>query len=445
MEGGQPENPTRTRRTAAPNPPEVSAPGKPAAAQRNPQPRVPLWTKDFALGTLVNFLLMVNYYGLMVVVADYAMKTYGAPASLAGLAASIFIIGALVARLVSGRIMDRVGRKRLLVLGAAFEVAFSLLYLADLGIAPLFAIRLLHGIAYGACSTTIGTIVTALVPHARKGEGVGYYMLSVTLGAAIGPFLGMFLAQNAGYQVLFATTAAVAVVCLAVASLLKAKEAPAETPGRAAAGASGRAPASPAPRRHPRLSNYLEASVLPIGGVCALLFFCYSSLLTFLTPFAQERGLADAASFFFVVYAIATFVTRPFTGRLFDRRGDRVVMVPAFLAFICGMALLATVHRAFALMVAAALLGFGVGTIQASGLALAVRTAPDSRLSLANSTFYILLDVGVGIGPLILGMVQPLWGYQGLFAAMAGVAVVALAAYLAVSRKGAATRRHARR
>ena len=120
-------------------------------------------------------------------------------------------------------------------------------------------------------------------------------------------------------------------------------------------------------------------------------------------------------------------------------------MVPAFLAFICGMALLATVHRAFALMVAAALLGFGVGTIQASGLALAVRTAPDSRLSLANSTFYILLDVGVGIGPLILGMVQPLWGYQGLFAAMAGVAVVALAAYLAVSRKGAATRRSERR
>lgn len=73
------------------------------------------------------------------------------------------------------------------------------------------------------------------------------------------------------------------------------------------------------------------------------------------------------------------------------------------------------------------------------------RTAPDSRLSLANSTFYILLDVGVGIGPLILGMVQPLWGYQGLFAAMAGVAVVALAAYLAVSRKGAATRRSERR
>ena len=50
-----------------------------------------LWTKDFTLGTAVNFLLMVNYYGLMVVVADYAMKTYDAPAATAGLAASIFL------------------------------------------------------------------------------------------------------------------------------------------------------------------------------------------------------------------------------------------------------------------------------------------------------------------------------------------------------------------
>ena len=87
----------------------------------------------------------------------------------------------------------------------------------------------------------------------------------------------------------------------------------------------------------PSLTNYLESSVIPIGAVCALLFFCYSSLLAFLTPFAAENGLETPASFFFVVYAIATFVTRPFTGKLFDRKGDRVVMVPAFVAFIVGM------------------------------------------------------------------------------------------------------------
>lgn len=191
----------------------------------------------------------------------------------------------------------------------------------------------------------------------------------------------------------------------------------------------------------PRLRNYLESSVVPISAVCALLFFCYSSLLAFLTPFAAESGLETPASFFFVVYAIATFVTRPFTGKLFDRKGDRVVMVPAFIAFIVGMGLLATVYQPTAMLIAAALLGFGVGTVQASGLALAVRLAPDDRLSLANSTFYILLDIGVGVGPLLLGIVQPLWGYRGLFEAMSLVAIVALAAYLLVSRKKGTMRR----
>ncbi|WP_080801768.1 MFS transporter [Arabiibacter massiliensis] len=410
------------------------------------QAKAKLWTKDFTLGTAVNFLLMVNYYGLMVVVADFAMKTYGAPPSVAGLAASIFIIGALVARFLAGGLMDRIGRKRLLVAGAVFEVAFSVLYLANLGIAALFALRLAHGIAYGACSTTIGTIVTALVPDSRKGEGVGYYMLSVTLGAAVGPFLGMFLTHNAGFFVLFTVAAGVAALGLLAAAALRVPKpaAPratvdAKARGIARAERDERAGGFRVPR--PRLGSYLERSVIPIGIVCALLFFCYSSLLTFLTPFAAERGLEAPASVFFVVYAIATFVTRPFTGKLFDRKGDRVVMIPAFVAFICGMALLATVHRPPAMLISAALLGFGVGTVQASGLALAVRIAPDDRLSLANSTFYILLDTGVGVGPLLLGLVQPLWGYAGLFTAMAGVAAVALAAYLFVSRRRGAMRR----
>lgn len=428
-----------------------------------------LWTKDFVFGTAINFLLMVNYYGLMVVIADYAMKTYGSPASVAGLAASIFIIGALLARLITGRVVDYIGRKRLLVIGAIFEVIFSVLYLTGLGLAPLFVLRFFHGVSYGACSTTIGTIVTALVPDSRKGEGVGYYMLSVTLGAAVGPFLGMFLTQHAGFMVLFVVAAVVAGVCLLAATQLSVPEAthiqrkPAsekvcsvanpraadsesDTPStHTAASAPATASAHTAPSRKPRLSrphlsNYLERSVIPISAVCAMLFFCYSSLLTFLTPFAAERGLETPASFFFVVYAIATFVTRPFTGKLFDRRGDRIVMIPAFVAFIVGMALLSTAQQAWAMLVAGALLGFGVGTVQASGLAIAVRIAPDSRISLANSTFYVLLDTGVGIGPLLLGIVQPFWGYQGLFMAMAFVALLALLAYLLVSRKGGTMR-----
>lgn len=189
----------------------------------------------------------------------------------------------------------RVGRKRLLIIGAVLEAAFSALYLTGLGLWLLFALRLLHGIAFGTCSTAIGTIVTALVPDNRKGEGVGYYMLSVTLGAAIGPFLGMFLTQNAGFQTLFLVAAAVALACLLAATQLRVPKNPvsAETVARKASDIARderieQAGGFRVPR--PSLTNYLESSVIPIGAVCALLFFCYSSLLAFLTPFAAENG-----------------------------------------------------------------------------------------------------------------------------------------------------------
>ena len=72
-------------------------------------------------------------------------------------------------------------------------------------------------------------------------------------------------------------------------------------------------------------------------------------------------------------------------------------------------------------------------------LAMAVRVTSDARLSVANATFYMLLDVGVGIGPILLGIVAPLLGYANLYLCMAVVGVLALALFLVVAKteKGA--------
>ncbi|MFR3091417.1 MAG: MFS transporter [Eggerthella lenta] len=343
--------------------------------------------------------VMVNYYGLMVVVADYAMKTYDAPAATAGLAASIFVIGALIARLFSGRIMDRVGRKRLLIIGAVLEVAFSALYLTGLGLWLLFALRLLHGIAFGTCSTAIGTIVTALVPDNRIGEGVGYYMLSVTLGAAIRAVSGHVSHAERRIPNVVPRSRRRSSGLLASRHAAARAEKPCIGRNRGPEGERHR------PRRTHRAGGRVpRASSEPdeLPGIQrdphrrrmrAAVLLRYSSLLAFLTPFAAENGLETPASFFFVVYAIATFVTRPFTGKLFDRKGDRVVMVPAFIAFIVGMGLLATVYQPTAMLIAAALLGFGGGTVQARpGSGGAPR--PDDHSS--GELHYILLDIGVG-------------------------------------------------
>lgn len=447
--------------------------------------REPLWTRDFVCGTLVSFALSTNYFMLMVVMTAYALNVYGAPPALAALCASAFIIGTLLSRFISAPLMGLAGRKPLLLVAAILEVGMTALYLVDEPVGVLVGLRFAHGVAYGVCSTTIATMVTAGIPAMRKGEGVGYFMLSSTLGSAIGPFAGILIANHLGYPVLFVV--ACAVVALGVPFVLALNPAPAsrrkESAKKAAlaeasaedaeaaaqigpsaegtrelaassdaeraagvAAAAGGAPSSARARRQAArgagwLLKAVEPKVLPISAVCGLVFFGYSSLLTFLTPYAGEIGLSRAASVFFVAYALAMFLTRPFTGRAFDRRGPAVVMGPAFFAFAAGMLLVAFSSNDWMILGAALLAGYGVGTVQSCGLAMAVNIADDSRLSVANATFYMLLDAGVGIGPLLLGVVVPVIGYQWLYCCMAAVGIVAFVAFVVVLRR-TPSRRH---
>ena len=397
----------------------------PSRCERPAPAPAPLWTRNFIAGTFLNFFIAGNYFMLMVVMTAYALTVYQAPAAVAAFCASAFIVGTLFSRFAAAPMMERFGRLPLLIVGCIAEVALSALYLLNEPVGALIGVRLAHGFSYGVCSTTIATVITSVVPPERKGEGIGYFMLSITLGSAIGPFAGIFLANNFGYPVVFV-----------VASVLVALSIPAALLLRPASSTKVKVAAKV---EHSPLARFVEAGVLPISVVCGLLFFGYSSLLTFLTPYATEIGLARAASMFFVVYALAMFVTRPFTGRAFDRVGPHPVMVPAFVSFALGMVVLAFAANDWMILGAAALLGFGVGTVQSCGLAMAVRVTSDARLSVANATFYMLLDVGVGIGPILLGIVAPLIGYANLYLCMAVVGVLALALFLVVAKteKGA--------
>ncbi|NGM17155.1 MFS transporter [Eggerthellaceae bacterium zg-893] len=466
----------------------AASPAKPAG---KPQP---LWTRSFVFGTLLNFFIAANYFMLMVVMTAYALDVYQAPASAAAFCASAFIVGTLFSRFSSAPLMERFGRTRVLVVGALLEVALTVLYLMNEPIGALIGVRLAHGFSYGMCSTAVATVITSIVPAERKGEGIGYFMLSITLGSAVGPFTGIFLSNNFGYEALFVVASAIValsvpcalVLCIPRKTGAKASPRKADLAAEAAqdalaadavqapderkredaaavsteaeteaapAGSVEAAAEAPAPAHdsarvpstrleeriadkveHSWLSRFVEAGVLPISIVCGLLFFGYSSLLTFLTPYATELGLARAASVFFVAYALAMFLTRPFTGRAFDRVGPHPVMVPAFASFIVGMVLVAFASNDWLLLGAALLLGFGVGTVQSCGLAMAVRVTPDERLSVANATFYMMLDVGVGIGPVLLGLAVPLVGYQALYLGMALVGVCSLALFLVVAR-----------
>lgn len=369
-----------------------------------------LWTKDFLTCSLTNFFLILNFYLLVVTMTLYAMNKFSSSPSQAGLASGIFLIGTLGARLICGSWIERLGRRRMLVTGAILSLAMTILYFAVDNIWQLLVLRFLHGAAYGIASIAIGTIVTSIIPKDRRGEGIGYYTLSITIASAIGPFLGLVLIEHGGFSSIFIVCIISAVLSLANAFFLSVPEV--KLTNELLEEMKGFT-----------WSNLFEFKVIPISIVAAIIYFCYSSVSSFLSPFAKEINLVDPASFFFIVYSVAILISRPFTSRLFDSKGENITMYPAFFVIMIGMAFLSQAHHGVTLLLAGVFLGFGMGVIQSCGLAIAVKLVPQQRLGLANSTYYLFIDAGFGIGPVILGVFIPFTGYRGLYIGMAVVAL----------------------
>ncbi|MBI0576879.1 MFS transporter [Neobacillus cucumis] len=361
-----------------------------------------LWTKDFLIVSAANFFLYFTFYLLMVTITIFASEKFHASPSQAGLASGIFVVGTLIARLFSGRSIDRVGWKKMLYIGFILFLLTTLLYFAVNSLTFLLVNRFLNGAAMGVASTATGTIVAKIIPNARRGEGTGYYALSVTLAAAIGPFLGMFLMQHSSFNMnfivclIFLVMSFVAIFFLNVPKIELSQEQLAKMKGFS-------------------FHHFFEVKAIPISIIGALVGFGYSSILTFLTSYAKEINLVDVGSFFFIVYAVFTLISRPFTGKWFDQKGENFVMYPSFLFFAVALILLSQVHQGIMLLVVGALVGLGYATFSSSAQAISIKVSPKNRMGLATSTFFIFVDGGVGIGPFILGFFVPLIGYRGLY------------------------------
>src|SRR5699024_3348917 len=163
---------------------------------------------------------------------------------------------------------------------------------------------LLHGVAFGVSSTATGTISSSIIPDKRKGEGIGYYALSVTTASAIGPFTGILLNTRFGFEAIFVVWLIVIVIGFVFSLLIKGltKTDTLEDDDDSSTKC---------------INAYIQKEALPISFVVIFVGIAYSSVLSFLTVYTEQINLATASSFFFIIYAVSTFVTRPFTGKIY--------------------------------------------------------------------------------------------------------------------------------
>lgn len=383
-----------------------------------------LWTKDFLFDTIINFILYMIYYLLMVNITVFATDKLHTSLSEAGLVSGIFVLGILVARLLAGKWIEVLGRRKVLFAGVIFFFIVTLLYFVANNVILLYIIRFLHGVGFGVAATATGTIITSIIPSTRRGEGVNYFALSTSLASAIGPFLGMFFHQIAGFNFIFTFCTILLGINVILSFFLNVEEIKlTEEQLERIKGF--------------KIESFIEFKALPISIVGIIVGLCYSSVLSFLDAYASAINLAEAGTFFFVVYASTVTITRPFTGIMFDKKGENSVMYPCYIFLALGLLLLSQTHQGWVLLLAGAFIGLGYGTFFSNGQAVSIKVSPPHRMALATSTYFLFLDFGLGIGPFLLGFLRPLVGFQGIYIVTACMAIVCFFLYYAVHGRNA--------
>lgn len=374
-----------------------------------------LWTRDFLLLCFVNLSLFIAFQMLMPTLPVY-VDYIGGSESAVGLVVGVFTISAVVVRPFVGRFLDTHGRRGLLFIGLAVFVLSTAAYNWAVTVALLLAIRFIHGLGWGACTTAVGTAATDIIPKPRLAEGMGYFGLASTLAMTVAPAVGLFIVNYYTFTHLFAASVALTLVSMLLASMVKYQKITRKT---------GAPPGA-----------LFERAAYRPSLVVFLATMTYGSVVTFVALHADKQGISmDQIGIFFTIYAITLSLTRPLAGMLVDRRGYDIAVIPGLIFITITMLVLSQATVLWMFLLAGVLYGVGFGIVHPSMQAMAVQFVPPQRRGAANGTFFSAFDLGIGAGAIIWGAVSQMLGYGTMYMIAAVPGLLSLVAYLVMGRR----------
>jgi len=376
-----------------------------------------LLTADFVFATLANFFNAFGQQMLTATLPLYVLALGGNQAD-AGLVSGALAFTALLLRPLVGWVTDAWRRRPLVLLGTAGYALASVVYLASSSVPMLLFGRAVHGVGLSSYTTASNAYLADISPPRRRAEAMGLFAATMDVGLIVGPAVGVFIAAALGFHRLFYFTAGLATLAFLVSFLARERR------------------PRPSGLRAPWTlrTGIVAFDALPVAWTALCLGASFGPVMAFIAIYAQSRGIANPG-FYFTVQAIALLLTRTFAGRLADRRGRAVVMVPGMLAIALALSLLPLATDFPHFVVSGALFGFGFGATQPATMALLVdRVRPEQR-GLAMSTYFTGFDGGISLGSIGLGIVGQVWGFGVMWPLAAACALLGLLGLLAAQRR----------
>jgi MFS family permease len=334
------------------------------------------------------------------------LEALGARESAIGVLVALTALAAVTFAPFVGRLMDRRGRRPVIVSGNLLNVGVVGLYLTVHTLSPtLYILQILHGVAEMMLYSALFTYAADMVPPTRTAQGLAIFGVSAMLAITVGGLLGDAALAWGGYQALFLTSLGSAIAGLALALPL------AESSGLSAPAA--------APRRG-LWATLCQPNLAPLWLVTWMFFFTQAGVFVFLKTYIMATGLGTLGTFF-TIYTLTAIVQRLLLGWVPDRFGLTRVLGPALLAFAVGLLLLSVAGSVWEVWSAGFFCGVGHGYVFPILLGLVNRRARVTERGAAMAIYTTIDNGAVLVAGPVLGVLIETMGYTPMFGSVTGL------------------------
>ncbi len=360
-------------------------------------------TRDFVLSFLAQFAFSFVSFILVPTIPVY-LSEFEAKAGEIGLLVGILSVSSLIPRPFVGRALLRIPERKFMIAGAILYTLSSIAYLFSPPFWPFLIVRVLQGVGLAFFSTASVALIANITSENRRGQTISYYFLSFNFAFALAPYFGMVLINEFSFTILFSVCTALSLCTLLITlKLRKIQGVPIETESM---------------RNQPLFSR----EVLPSSIMAFLLNIIWGSLGAFFPLYALRHGVSNPGIFFAFV-AITLILGRSLGGRILDTHARERVILPCFIAIIISAVVLTFSATLPMFILVAIIFGTGWAFLYPSLVVYAVENSGSAR-GPAMGTFMALADLGVGIGPMIMGMILERTNYQTMFISLALIGAV---------------------
>jgi len=249
------------------------------------------------------------------------------------------------------------------------------------------------------------TLASDVLPRTKITQGISRFAFTISIGMAVGPYVGIQVQNHMSSKASFLTIFAITLAALICVSSCKISYPRVE-------------------RKKFALRDAIHNPALPFMFNMMFLMIPYGAVIAYSSMLAQEKQLTSVIPYFYICLVAGMLTSKFTTQKMIDAGRHRVLVYISLVILIITMASYAFLTTGIHLLVAAIFFGIGYGILQPLFQACVSGTASLQNRGVANATYLLSYDIGIGIGVLLMGYLQEAAGLSTGFA-LTAVAYIA--------------------